>query len=124
MPSRFRTSWVWVVCKDYRCGRTQATPLVPWMIRWGVDDPGPLMETNFRCTACGKRGALLYCPNLDHKLMVIEAFPVDNPIRNAQGRRKRHWPWNYPPGRITAAMRDEFAFPEEWLNDPKMNEAG
>ena len=37
----------------------------PWMMRWGVEDPCPLMRRYFRCSMCGTKGCVFERPLVD-----------------------------------------------------------
>ena len=98
MPRLNGTPWVWVYCANYLCGHARAVALTPWAIRWGVDDPGDLIRKNFRCVMCGRRGAVLNMPGVEHESKSFRSFPVERPVSvggvrlnqescNAQGER-------------------------------------
>ena len=91
-----RVSWVWVYCADYLCGHARATPLVPWQIRWGENDPmklGDMIRSNFRCTACNHRGAVIRRPSEGPGCEGRYSFPAGHEVQQG-GRRKvaNAWP--------------------------------
>jgi hypothetical protein len=97
MP-RLGTPWVWVYCANYLCSHSRAVALAPWAIRWSVDDPSELIRQNFRCAMCGRRGAVLNMPGIEHESKSSRAFPAERPVSvggvrlnqescNAQGER-------------------------------------
>jgi putative SOS response-associated peptidase YedK len=61
-PFDMRPKWVWVYCVSPFCNHARAVPLVPWRIRWGVENPSALMRRYFRCGVCGRWGCTFHVP--------------------------------------------------------------
>jgi hypothetical protein len=82
--------------------------LAPWCIRWGVDDPRPLMRQRFRCIMCGTRGAIFSqggCVSIND--MRYSDFPVERPLRIGGGRR-------IGESCLDAANRNAAAYIKHW----------
>jgi len=54
------TPWLWVYCE--RCQHRSPAPIVPLMIRWGVDASSDMLRHAARCTRCGGKGATVQLP--------------------------------------------------------------
>ncbi len=88
-PARFLrvadSPWLWIYCADNRCNHHRAVALVPWAIRWGVDDPVPLIRRNFKCVMCGSDG-VTYMVGMEHDTLLASPFPTDRQV-GIGGRR-------------------------------------
>jgi hypothetical protein len=88
LPRFFRSgasTWVWIYCGDHHCNHHRAVALVPWAIRWGVDDPVPLIRRNFKCVMCGAEG-VTYDVGIEHDTMLASTFPTGRQV-GIGGRR-------------------------------------
>jgi hypothetical protein len=56
------SSWVWAWCPK-PCLHDAAIPLAPIIRRFGADASGDRLRNALRCTACGRRGALIQHPS-------------------------------------------------------------
>lgn len=70
------SGWLWVSCGDYLCHHTRAVALVPWAIRWNVEDPVPLIRRRFWCIMCERRGCLVQNPGPEHETLLAAPFPA------------------------------------------------
>lgn len=87
--------WIRVYCRIPFCGHSRAIPLAPWRIRWGVENPTPIMRKVFRCGLCGRRGCVFETPMLGtgqngRVLGYQEEYPYDAELRF--GRGEANWP--------------------------------
>ena len=86
-------TWIMVRCADAYCGHGRAVPLAPWRIRWGVQDPRPLMQKHFRCGVCGRKGCSFdqaprrYSGTQDAKRWDPEFFPAGQELRMGGARQ-------------------------------------
>jgi putative SOS response-associated peptidase YedK len=82
-----RRKWVWVYCISPFCNHARAVPLAPWRIRWGVEDPSPLMRRYFRCGVCGRSGCVFHPPRESIKGVIEtwdpEYFPAGRELHMA-----------------------------------------
>lgn len=81
-----RPRWLWVYCSDYLCGHSRAVALTSWAIRWSVENPGPLIQQNFKCVICERKGATYKLANVQNDGLSYDDFPGDRQV-NIGGRR-------------------------------------
>src|SRR5262249_48488489 len=82
-----RDPWLWVYCRDYRCGHVRAVALAPWAIRWGVANPVDLIEERFRCVMCDQRGATVRLAGIEHEAHDYQQFSVHRAVGISCPRR-------------------------------------
>lgn len=54
--------WLWLVCQRLGCNHRSATPLAPWVIRYGPNASSSILRERTRCLACGHKGAATQMP--------------------------------------------------------------
>jgi len=76
--------WLWLHCPA--CKRNVATPLAPFVIRWGLDASSDVLRHNARCIVCGRRGALLTAVSHSCAELFYDPFPIERGFGRAGAR--------------------------------------
>jgi putative SOS response-associated peptidase YedK len=101
-PGQMYPLWVRVRCQSPSCGHSRAMPLAPWRIRWGVENPMPIMSKHFRCGSCGRQGCEFEAPHRGTgqngaRRGVDQPYPHGDELRITGPRR---WPETYPDAEV------------------------
>jgi len=67
--------WLWLHCANRYCRHSRATPLAPFIIRWGPDASSDKLRKCARCTICGHKGATLMVASWSNEETGYAEFP-------------------------------------------------